>query len=333
MPTPFPTSYWFVRVPKTASSTLSGILRAVAAHYGVHPVVYSHHNEVEEIKYQQNVRFLAIVEHAEYDPKIFASLQPAKLFTALRDPLHRLLSNFNWDYLDGKVRARDVDSYPNIRKCLNSSNSSVPSKQQIIRCWKNSEEEVLSYANSVAEYQLRYIGWSRGALKEGTTVEMQKSYIRHLLDSFDFLFITERFDESIVAFMMLFGLEYRDVVYLPSKGHVAKRHPEPRNLPTRLREAIEKNEYLTVYGYNYGVGLLDGKIASLDSKCAPSFGSLFDAFLELQSALTLACTGANAASFYKQYPYLESSNMNRHEDGGRNFRCLEYLTPQLAKAK
>jgi hypothetical protein len=36
-------------------------------------------------------------------------------------------------------------------------------------------------------------------------------------DLYDFIFVTERMDESLVAFKVAFGLSWRDIAYLPSK--------------------------------------------------------------------------------------------------------------------
>jgi hypothetical protein len=40
----------------------------------------------------------------------------------------------------------------------------------------------------------------------------------HLLSSYDFVGITERFDESVVAMQLLLGLRTSDVLYLKAKG-------------------------------------------------------------------------------------------------------------------
>lgn len=114
------------------------------------------------------------------------SLQNSFLWSVVREPVDRLISKYY--------------HYADIKQTNN--------KRQMISKF---QDYVLNNENQDYGYYFRSLYVKRNL--NPYNIERQP-YIRELLDSYNFLGVSERIDESLVVLMIILGLETRDILYL-----------------------------------------------------------------------------------------------------------------------
>ena len=185
----------YIKVYKTASSTLARIVARTAHSHGKDCIYYNSHAEshtFSNLHYRNHDH-----DHNHHDKDSF-------LFTFVRDPTKRAISDFGWK------------SVSQLGKEVNLSNFKDG-------CCRSTHK-----LNGQAGFQLAYIS-NDERLPEYTfwnsTLDNEKvqhpkllsERIDHVFTSYDFIGVTERLDESLVVFSFLLNLKLRDMLYISSK--------------------------------------------------------------------------------------------------------------------
>jgi hypothetical protein len=118
------------------------------------------------------------------------SLQKSFLWSVVAEPVDRLIAKYY--------------HYADIKQPVANDKRQITTKFQ---------DYVLNNENQDYGYYFRSL-----SVKQNLNPYNMKRqpYIRELLDSYDFLGISERMDESLAVLMILLGLEIQDVLYLPT---------------------------------------------------------------------------------------------------------------------
>mmetsp|Transcript_6066 Transcript_6066/g.37599 ORF Transcript_6066/g.37599 Transcript_6066/m.37599 type:complete len:341 (-) Transcript_6066:2313-3335(-) len=214
---PFPRDYWFVKTKKVGGSTLRRLFLNLDKNYGIQPIPLPGQRKgmpSQEIAVQQkgmvenqtNAKFYALQEHIRYSRTLKDRLfNNPLLFTATRHPLDRAYSHY---YFKMQVN-----------------------KQQVIRQgdgvgWKDTVVEYFQFLEKTRDFVYRY---TRG--------DVNNSNAEDVLNQYDFVFVTERFDESLILFKLKYNLTLEDVQYkVPAKFREGK-YPSAKDKPQWLNNA------------------------------------------------------------------------------------------------
>jgi len=197
-----PQNLVMVKPGKVGGSTLSGVIRHIAAHHGL-----SNYDNEEWIKNEPGI----FAKHSKmktlYD-NIKSLKQKTFLSTIIRDPSERCLSDFNFfkTRRTHRTETRDFgDKLKYFEKyCTN-----------IMLEYIASQEEVLS---------------------------MDESAIDEVVEMYDLIGLTERFNETMVLMKHLLGLQWRDVLYIPAK--ISGSSDRIQSYTSYKDETLELHEYV-----------------------------------------------------------------------------------------
>jgi hypothetical protein len=235
-----PRGVFYVKVPKSASTTLAGINHRIARRYGER-VLGGHecvHNE----------------NHLESVGQFYGNRDVARSFLwgSVRDPASRAISRIFFLYISGgKIEPTDK----NITTLLNSTH------------FNNG-----AISDGQGGFHLRYMTvkeipagsfWSG----EQKTMVLQPGVLRERVQAvildYDFVAVTERMDESLVALQLLMGLRLGDILLTSSKvgGTFSRTSPtapacieiQKSFISKRVKEYLASDEW---YAKNYGDYLL-----------------------------------------------------------------------------
>mmetsp|Transcript_60529 Transcript_60529/g.170551 ORF Transcript_60529/g.170551 Transcript_60529/m.170551 type:complete len:323 (-) Transcript_60529:30-998(-) len=207
-------SFQFIRIPKTGSTSFLDVL--------------------VRIMQKTNPNATITREHA-HRSSLSRTTMPAPIFhvTLLRDPVERCLSSYY--YRSMKKNWVPVDK--------------------------------VTFLNNCSDFQSHYIAPSEGALEQIKTVTAMslhatdaytnqvaaaKALAKDVVHSYDFIGITERFNESLVLLQHQLGLNTAHVLYLrkkssgadykgnnPNRTGVIPRHPPLSEEPPEVQQAAE----------------------------------------------------------------------------------------------
>ena len=317
----------FNKMPKAASSTMSGIALRIAQHYATRH--YTNVSEDGATTIPCNSRVGHVPGHKA--GKTFGDRDrtgQSFLFSTLRDPARRALSRVYF------TRISQGHGRPTAENILNW-----------LRTWTNSQYGSIS--PGMGGFQLAYLAfrnvdeWSLWAEDDPYHVrntELVHGIVREIMLDYDFLMLVERFDECLVVMQLLLGLEVEDILYLSSK-HAGDYYYSPRkNECLRLAKTeslpiIEK--YLGSaewFAMSYGDYVLYEAVnksldLTIDSLGREHFEDALDAFLALKRQAEEQCAAAAIfpCSSLGEIQLAESSESCYDRDWGCGFPCLDTL--------
>ncbi|CAJ1954858.1 unnamed protein product [Cylindrotheca closterium] len=185
------------KMPKAASSTLSGIVlriaHNVAKRFGAqHPCTsFQHHIEAEG-----NAKRLF------EDRDVHKSF----LFSSIRDPAAQAISHIYFRHI--------------------SRRNQTPSDENMMKFLMNSNHQNGVISKGVGGFQIEYLAferlpqfyaWNRRAPTRVIQPIHVHQVIQEILANYDYFISVERFDESLVALQLLLGLETSEILYISSK--------------------------------------------------------------------------------------------------------------------
>jgi len=300
-PSRFPSNFWYVKNPKTSSSTLAGVFRSVAAHHAVimlNPAkTHMSVKEVEDTKQKvisavqsrhSEPPRLGLSNHVRFNSGIRDTLElngPLLLFTSVREPIDRFYSFF-------------------IEQCQNSKFG------KNVDCFGEAVDEKLQMATTMEPN-------SQLAVIRGNATD-----IKSAVAQYDFIFVRERFDESLVVFMILYGLDFADIVHLSSKVRTGK-YPGAAKMPPALNDLIRTNSQEDVKLWVTANALLDEKIAGINEKCGGEayMASTLAAFNRLQDTVANVCR--EHKKWYSDHGF--STVFTYWGDNGQAPRCCDFV--------
>lgn len=205
----------YVKNFKAASSTAAGIALRLA--YELHPDNNRrrNHNHAQEPHEQQpheqepqRQRRHAWVKFAHARGYKYAHRDVAHslLFTSIRDPAARALSRIFYTCVTQK--------------------GETPTDAKILERlgWNHKQYGAVSHEGG--GYQVRYLSphkvletsWDAAQDPHGVVhPERVEAYVQEIMESYDFIMVAERMDESVVVFALLMGLELGDVLVMNAK--------------------------------------------------------------------------------------------------------------------
>ena len=136
-----------------------------------------------------------------------------------------------------------------------------------------------------------------------------------VLCEYDWVLVTERFDESLVVLKMLLHLELREVAYLHPSKHVVYKVPD---VPAEAVNAFKSNPWFEddVELFNLAVRRLEQQIQLLQLH---GFAAELARFREFQQGIHRVCE--DPASYTEEhYP---GEPVCRWSDGGCGFHCID----------
>lgn len=300
---PFPASFWYVKTPKTASSTLNCVFRSIAGHHGVtmiNPdnitmnVAELNHTIAKVLEHMRHEQTspLGLCNHLKFGTKARTLLKrqgPLLIFTSVREPV----AQFHSQYTQTCTRlAADEASR--------------------VKCHGLAVEERTAMARAVeADPQYAYI---RGNATDVEAAAMQ----------YDFIFVRERLEESLVAFMILYGLDIIDIVTVAVNVRTGG-YPETAKMPAALNDLVRNKTTKDSKLYAKANLLLDEKIANIHEQCKGEayFASTLKAFRSVQDMVVKECTDFRA--WYIGRGFTPNHERLERNDLGMATRCRDFV--------
>lgn len=177
----------YSRIPKTGSSTITAAALRISHKYSV---------------------WLKGISHAVPSEEEFGKRHPTKsfMFASVRDPAKRATS-----YI----------SYDRSRESRNLSEAELFRSLQTFDTYGGVIQSEGRGGSQLAYASLKFIpklsAWRRSFPTQVLNPQRVKENVQHILQNYDFLLVTERMDESLVAMAMTMGVSLEDVLVFNSK--------------------------------------------------------------------------------------------------------------------
>lgn len=274
-----PLTQLFPLSKQVGGSTLAGVLRGVCEHYGVACInppdsgPGSSHSRIgwkkdDEIAaavsaaYEVGYEHVAITNHGAFTPAAAAHLGRPLMFTTVRHPVGRVLSAYFYNLL-GSHRSHQGLPLEAGAQCIKAlrQGDDCELMQGFERHYVNGDG--IFGRNHIFKY-----------------VAGDKRTPAQAIAQYDFVFVTERFDESLVAFMLEYGLALGDIAYLRTKDRAGAR-PTVEDVPQRYTRFITERNELDEELFRLGTKALDARIAKLKA-AGHDFDAILMAFAEVQ---------------------------------------------------
>jgi len=202
---------FYIKVPKTGSSTLAQITTRFAAR----------ESKRQRFEYGDYCKTHNPMTHAKaYELKIRdRNKSNSFLWTGIRHPNSRAISRYGMLIETGQAKASVENFIFEIRLNLDKP----------------------FHAN----FQLDYLSPER-IIKRPTTNEEYKDIVQNILDEYNFISIYERLDESLVVLSMILGMGVSDVLYQwrpISNTRCDSLESEPSWITSGMREYLETEEW------------------------------------------------------------------------------------------
>lgn len=296
-------------------TTLAGVLRTICAHYGtacLNPLPGRiGWKKVEEIRDAAEAavavgyEHVAVSNHGAYLPQAKRHLgkPPVLLFTTVRHPVARVLSAYFYNLI-GKHRSHEGVPAEEGAQCVAALRAG-----KLCALMKGFKEHYVHDEGVFGRNHIfKYIAGG-------------KETAQAAFGQYDFVFITERFDESLVVFMLKYGLEMRDIAYLKMKDR-SGTYPRSEDMPQWVRDFILTRNELDLKLWKLGIAALDGEIEQLRAAGHDVEGAM-ERYRLMQAVVEREC-----ADYERWYEKHEFDTMLTYwgKDNGAGPRCLAHAT-------
>ena len=303
--TPFPASFWYIKSYKTGSSTMAGIFRQICAHYGIACLKsrLARFQSAEEIQNAalraKSVGFehVAVANHVQFMPGAARSLGEGHfLFTTVRHPISRVLSHYFYRLISDPTKAKKkqytvAEGVECVKKLENNQTCALLNGFE--------KHVVVETGNTLFNY-----------------IKGNKKSSKEAFDQYNFVFITERWDESLVAFMLLYGLQFEDVGYLKSKDR-SLVYPHASIMPQDKLDFIIKKNPRDIELFDLANESLNQKIENLKTT-GIAFDEILRQFKELNALVQAECS--HYRQWYSQHNF--DTVYSYFRDNGIGTRCI-----------
>jgi len=194
-----------VKPGKVGGSTLSGVIRHIAAHHGL-----SGYDNEEWIKGEPGIFSKHSKMRTLYD-NIKSLKQKTFLLTIIRDPSERCLSDFNYFKTHGNHEGAYNRDY---------------------------EDKLKYFEQYCTNVMLEYIA----PQEKNEVLSIDESAVDEVVEMYDLIGLTERFNETMVLMKHLLGLQWRDILYIPTK--VSGSSDKIQSYKSYEDETLELHEYV-----------------------------------------------------------------------------------------
>ena len=183
------------KIPKIGGTTLAGVGRRIGEKYGL-----SGTRDGNWISNEPGVWMDHMSMKEGLSNKINTLAKAKFVFTLVRSPVERMISNFQYAFMDPKYSERRVT--------LCHENTGNPACRLPLPQTRNEiEERLIQYVeNSNINIERDYCLPQAGVNEQWS--------VQKMMDNLDFVGITERFDENLIVLKEIFNLDYSDILYL-----------------------------------------------------------------------------------------------------------------------
>jgi Galactose-3-O-sulfotransferase len=331
---------FYNKVPKAASSTLAGINRRIAVHWGnrLYGNVSSTHQD-------SNSSFVVLTPRDERAKEVSCTHREfhvigagrfysnrvddkSFLWGSLRDPAARAMSRVFFFHISQGGFSDDDETILSVLKGSNNPQTGCVSKGR-------------------GGFQLQYlaltslddwVAWGKNFPTKVQRPDIVQEQVRNVTQQYDFLALTERMDESIVVLQLLLGLNVGDVLSTSAKvGGAYDYHGkelgcvpiQKTHMSPVVREYLESDEWQAL---NYGDYLLYAAAnRSLDLTIDRLGRDRFDNALQIYRA-AMAVVSEECASetifpcSREGIPQVELATSSCYNaDEGCGYRCIDRL--------
>ena len=187
----------------------------------------------------------------------------------------------------------------------------------------------------------RYHSWNPELPTAGQHPHYIHEAVQNVMNDYDFLILAERYDESIVAMQLLLGLETTDILYLSSKVSGNSYHFNNNKcwfskkgfVSDKIRKYFQSDEWVAK---SYGDYLLieaisqslDMTINAFNTEHNNMFQEAFDKFITMKAEANKQCAAAAyfpCSSEGKPQPELAKTSCYA-KDWGCGYPCIDNLT-------
>ena len=319
-----PQGLLFVKTPKTGSSTIAGIVHRMAIWQGKRlfgnngqwknkdEVVCSFRNQ--HVNPQQSFRR--------------RNSQSSYLFTSVRHPSQRAMSRVFYTYI--------------------SDYNWSTSDESILKALNTTQHQFGAISPGQGGHQMAYITlhsippWSAWHPSNATHVIHRNKVQQHaakILSGYDYVMVSDRMDESVVALQLLLGVPVSDVLSLSTKvsgSYHCYRKKKCKQMQKsfvspRVQEFLTSPEW---YAQNYGDFILyEAASQSLDLTIQHLGRARFEAALQNYRNVMQRLHNACAPSFVPVCTGIGTPNPNASEcyggrDDGCGFRCIDAMVKE-----
>ncbi|KAM3572676.1 hypothetical protein VYU27_005307 [Nannochloropsis oceanica] len=290
IPSPFPASFW--------KETLAMLKQSLNRTY-----------ETNE--------HAGLTDHLPYSRQAAALFKrPFYLFSSVREPVSQFHSGF-------------------VEKCLFQANNAAE-EQGIINttliaemrerledsCFAGNFANRTTRAKSMQENkQLKYLGDS-GEEKEKLTVESVAS-------AYDFLFVKERLHESLVAFAILFNVDFDDIAHVASKVRTGK-YTDASQIPAEINELVRSKTAKDLALWEHANKLLDEHIVKINKNCGGEgyFREILEKFGQIEEAVSNICA-EGYKEWYEEFGF--NTTLSYRRDNGQAPRCRDHVVKNVLR--
>ena len=183
-----PCGLLYVKVPKTASSTIAGVALRISRR----------HNAT--VRYQH-----ALAWEENYGNR---DKEKSYLFASIRDPAERILSSLSFR---ASVKERPL-SESDILQSLKFNSEELP-QSYVPVAGRGGLQVVYVSLSSIPKYSV----WNPQHPSSVQMPERVHQLVHDIVDSYDFLLVSERLEESLVAMSILMRIPISDILVLSTK--------------------------------------------------------------------------------------------------------------------
>jgi hypothetical protein len=299
---------------------MSGVFRSIAAHHGIPLVsVRNDHSQMRKALNASNEQneHTGMTNHLSFSQKIAALFkQPFYRFATVREPVSRFHSAF----VEACIQEIKIEA----KEKGNGNATLIAELEQVFRgrCLEDRFEERKKAAKQAGNFQFDYLKGDRYTRKEEVTGESVAS-------SYAFLFVQERLHESLVAFAILFNLDFDDIVHLSSKVRTGK-YPDASQVPAEINELVRRQGRRDLEMWEHANKLLDGHITTISQHCGGDgyFKEMLELFQKLQEAVATEC-GDNYEEWYNKHGF--NTTLAYFKDNGLGPRCRDHVVKTVLR--
>jgi hypothetical protein len=251
-----PTGLLMVKIPKAATSTVSGAAYRIARNFPKHHA-HSIQNSNDPVIAAGGMNSTMPCDvGCKHIPNYKAgqkfghrNKEKSFLLTSVRDPAKRAISRVFF----GEV----------------SQNKKEPTDENVLHGLEVTSSHLGAVSPGKGGFQLAYLAlhdiregsaWKKNEPTEVFDPEAIHKNVQSVIDDYDFIVVVERLHESLVAWQLLLGLDVTDILYLSSKksgGYWYRDHNahkecvalQPTFVTPRVAEYLSSDEW---YAKNYG---------------------------------------------------------------------------------
>jgi hypothetical protein len=211
----------------------------------------------------------AVVNHGALDLRAAEALRRPLLFTTVRHPVARVLSAYFYNLIGAH---RTHAGVPEAEGAACAAALAAGRGCALLDGFR--DHYVHGDGTFGANHIFKYVAGGAAAPAEA-------------LARYDFVFVTERFDESLVAFVLRHGLALRDAAYLRMKDR-SGTYPRAEHVPQDLKDFVVERNALDLELWERGAARLDAEVEALKAAGHDVDGAAA-AFAALQAVVAAEC--------------------------------------------